>query len=361
MGKFVSQLNLKFLKSPSYPREPYQSFMTASEWRNVEIAEELAKFMGENHSIFQFPYLRQVWDLWKIVFKSYAAARKYHSHRQILFSEYMLMSLFVAVFTTLEMIPRGIISLILYPFLPKTNPSRMQKHLSEYFTEYAKKLASIPFYDHDYRHIRQDLSQKYRACQQRTWVDWFTWKVVAFELFSREWLSKPLRYWFHQEGNAAPSHTEVCVKYQAKADDSESAKRELQMRLEGLNQDLIQLVPGEIYAKEEAKLKNGQLYLSTYARIKVPRYTNFLAALAEMGSQGIAIRKIAGQERVQMKCHLRNDSQKPPSLVTPLYDYSDRIHPQTRIGLFDAPVRDLHRTVAQLDDKNFKVHFVHNF
>lgn len=360
MGKFVEQLNLQFLKSPSYLRAQYQSFMTASEWRNVEMAKELADFLHDNHSIFQFPYFRQVLDLWKILFKSYRAAHRYNSHREIIFSEYMLMNLFVVIFTTLEMIPKGLIALLLSPLLAKTNSSAFQRHLSNYFSEYAQKLASVPFYDHEYRRIRKDLSQKYHACKPHTWVDWFTWKVIAVELFSREWISKPLRYWFHQEENSTPAYTEVCVKYQAHTLDPETAKQELRDKLQALASSSIHLLNDEIFTKDQTHLNHGQASLSTYARLQVPRYREFLAALKEMGHEGIYLRKIAGQERVQIKCKMQASIKLQPTSAAPLYSYTNRIEPSIKFGLFDAPVRNLHQTIAQIEEQ-VEVQFVHNF
>ncbi len=58
-------------------------------------AQEYAAFLREGKSMFQFPYFRQV-AVYGVCFNhSYQAARKYDRPWTILFSEYMLMDLFV--------------------------------------------------------------------------------------------------------------------------------------------------------------------------------------------------------------------------------------------------------------------------
>ncbi|CAM4496156.1 MAG: hypothetical protein LEGION0403_FIIPPAGN_00562 [Legionella sp.] len=110
MGKYTEKLNerLQLTDKEKYRREQYQTFMTGPEWRNVEMAEEYAGLLRDNKSMFHFPYFRQIFDLWAVVFNSYSSARKYDSISSILFSEYMIMSLFVATFTTMELLPNGI-------------------------------------------------------------------------------------------------------------------------------------------------------------------------------------------------------------------------------------------------------------
>jgi hypothetical protein len=72
MGKYLNRLNrkLRVTEKPQYIREQYQSFMTGPEWRNVEMAQEFAQFMQNGGSMFRFPYFRQIFDLWKVVYNS---------------------------------------------------------------------------------------------------------------------------------------------------------------------------------------------------------------------------------------------------------------------------------------------------
>lgn len=373
MGKFVDRFDerIQLTDKEHYRREQYQSYMTGPEWRNVEMAEEFAELLDNGQSMFHYPYFRQIYDLWKIVYHSYSSARKYNSISDILFSEYMLMDLFVATFTTLELIPKGIISLLLYPFLSKENNSSMQNHLAEYHKKYAQDLQTIPFYDHSYEDILEDLTKKYEECTDRTWVDWFSWKVISTELWMRQHLSKPLQSWFHQEGNEAPPTTDILVKFNAlDAEYPEQAKQEFKERLEKIGQ--VVLVDEQLYAKDHAKNKNEQNYISVYARLRAPRYATFQPVVRALAEQNIHLRKIAGQDQVQVKCTIDAEDEdkllatkealNQTKKVTPLYSYSDRIHANHKICLFDVAVRNLHKTLDRLEkEENVTVNFIHNF
>ncbi len=376
MGKYVNQLDsrIQLTDKAAYRREQYQSYMTGPEWRNVEMAEEYGKLLRENKSMFQFPYFRQIFDLWKVVFNSYSAARKYDSISTILFSEYMIMDLFVATFTTMELLPKGIISLLLYPFLKKDNASEMQQHLATTFEHYAANLQTIPFYDHKYSEMRADLAEKYRQCEHKTWVDWFSWTVVSCELWARKWISKPLSYWYHQENNEVPPSTDILVKFNAQdIDNPEDAKRLFQEQLAQVEQEhAVHIVDTHIYAKDSPKTKDGQTYTSVYARLRAPRYAAFQPVVRALGEQGIELRKIAGQDRVQVKCIIDTDSAdkllaKKEALnqtkkIETRYSYWDHIQSNREICLVDAPVRNLHKTLKRLEKQDdVEVSFIHNF
>ena len=373
MGKYVRQLNnrMQITDKARYNREQYQSYMTGPEWRNVEMAEEYGAFLRDGKSMFQFPYFRQIAELWKVVYRSYSAARKYNSRQDILFSEYMMMDLFVGLFTTVELIPKGLLSLLLYPFLKKNNSSEMQSYLAEFYEKYATDLQTIPFYDHKYKEIRDDLTEKYRACDNHTWVDWFSWKAVSMELWARRWISKPLSSWFHQEDNLVPATTDILVKYRDKMSDSpEAAIQHFKSTLTDMSHEYaVSIVDDHVYAKDR---KAGKDYTSIYARLTVPRYMAFQPTIRALGEEGILLRKIAGQNQVQVKCVIdakdedvmeaRQEELNLTERVTSLYTYSDRIHSNRTICLFDVPVKDLHETLDRLEKQDdVKVKFIHNF
>lgn len=377
MGDYINELDrrIQLTDEKRYRREQYQSFMTGPEWRNVEMAEEFAQLLRENKSMFHFPYFRQIIDLWKVVYNSYSAARKYNSISTVLFSEYMLMDLFVATFTTMEFIPKGIISLLLYPFLSKENTSPVQNHLAEYFEQYAVHLQTIPFYDHPYDAIQTDLTAKYQQCDNKSWVDWFSWKVVSWELWARKWLSKPLSYWYHQEDNTTAPSTDILVKFDAQnIDNPEDAKQLFTEYLTELSKEhAVSLVDAQLYAKDAPKTNTmGQTYTSVYARLNTPRYVDFQLAVRALAEKGIHVRKIAGQDRVQVKCIIDTDSDeklsakkdvlKQTKKVDALYSYGDHIHANRQICLFDVPVKNLHKTLDRLEQQaDVKVSFIHNF
>ena len=363
MSKFLDSLSRGLaITDKTYRREQYQSFMTGPEWRNVEMAEEYARFIKEGRSIFHFPYFRQIGSLWKVIGNSYSLARKYDSAWQIISSEYMLMDLFIGVFTTLELLPKAILSLFLSPFLNKKNDTPMQSHLADFYTQYAKDLQTIPFYDQDYDGIRRNLAIKYAAEKSKTWGDWFSWHCTSIELRARKWISKPLHYWFHQDNNLVPATTDALIKLKVENfDDPQQAENALRNKVNGAVKD--------VYVKPKSPAKS---YTAVYARLQVPRYAAFQQTLNELTAQGIQLKKIADQDHVQVKCTIDAESQDdldstqnklmsqaPGSFV---YRYSDGIHPYRRICLFDLPIKELAAKTAALNEvEHATVTFIHNF
>lgn len=374
VGRFLNSLHQRTeaVDKSNYHREQYQTYMTGPEWRNVEMAEEYAEFIKEGNSLFQFPYFRQILDLWKVIYNSYSTARKYNTMWQIITSEYMVMDLFIGFFTTVELFPKGILSLLLYPFLKKENNSEMQNHLADFYKKYAADLQTIPFYDHKYKEIREDLADKYNKCKNKTWVDWFSWTCVSIELWARRWISKPLSYWFHQDDNLVPATTDILVKYRIDdCPDEEKAKSVFQKKITELTDKNmnVAVVDNLVYTKKPSESKN---YTSVYARLRVPRYAAFQEVLHNLDNQGIHLRKIAGQDRVQVKCQLtaRDEAalEQTQEQITdkvgqpPVYSYGDRIHSNRRICLFDVSVRDLAEKTSELSEvANTEVKFIHNF
>ena len=387
VGKYIQYINdgMIFFDKKQYYRPQYQSYMTAPEWRNVEISEDLAHFLREGNSLFHFPYFTQVIEIWTVLYRSYSASRKHDSAYDIIFSEYMVMDLFVAMFTTSELLPKAFVSFMLYPFLNKKNHTKMQGHLADYFAFYAKDIETKPFFDHDFKTHRADLAKKYAACTDKTWVDWFSWSSVSMELWTKQWLSKAMHTWFHQEKNIAPSTTDILVKFDAQSIDDPAIARALfkakltdatkQFR-SGLDtikeEDDIHLVDEHLYVKEQQNDKN---HLSVYARLTAPRFMDFRKSVHALANQGIYIRKIAGQDNIQVKCELNahdvaslnvsNETIKQTQHATQLYTYQDGIHINRRFCLFDVPVKNMHITLdaleAPLNDATSHIKFVHNF
>lgn len=202
----------------------------------------------------------------------------------------------------MELLPKGIVSLLLYPFLKSDNPTQMQGHLAGFYTDYALALETVPFYDHDYSTQRADLAGKYSACDDRTWVDWFSWTAISIELRARRVISIPLRYLLHQEADDAVVTTDILVKCDKYIDDLATPKDHFNAKLAEISQQHSVTLVGDVKVKEK---KEGKDHISIYARLQVPRYKAFKPLLDEMASKGILVRKIAGQDLVQVKCEIK--------------------------------------------------------
>jgi hypothetical protein len=374
VGRFINRIDGQIrAKDGSYYRGQYQTFMTGPEWRNVEMAEEFSAFMKSGRSMFQFPYLSQIWDLWKVTYQSYAAARRYDGRYKLWTSEYILMALFVSTFTTFEFIPKGILSFFLRPFLKRENKTDFQDKLADYFDVYAKRLQTIPFYNHPYRTDREMLAKVYSESNNKTWGDWVTWKCVSFELLARRIVSIPLYYWFNQEGNVTPDTTDILVKYRAEnIADSGQAKEKFKTQLEqasaneqGLPKEDKKVTAAIVDQQYVKPMKDGKTYSTVYARLRVPRYADFQPTLRALEAQDISLRKIAGQDRVQVKClHAESDVKGALAQPSPIYSYGDRINAARKFHLFDMPVVNLYKQLQRFDnykDQGVEVKFIHNF
>lgn len=371
MGKHTENYNdiLKTLQKSTYPREQYQTFMTAPEWRNVEMANEYGAFLKDGKTITTFPYFGQTWDLWKVIFNSFRAAKRYDAPTKILASDYGFMDVFIGIFTTAELLPKGVLSLLVKPFFNGDNKTEMQNHIADYYLKYAADLQTVPFYDQDYANIKKDLALKYKQTKSKTWTDWFTWRVTSAELTARRFISKPFSYWFHQDTNTVPATTQAIVKYNTdELQDEVHAKEEFVKKIASLAATAQPKIINEIYTKHNL----NRSYTSIYAQLEMPRYAAFQDTVKELGKQGVMLRKIAGQERVQVKCEVTAEKpeQLPPQIsqldklpqLNLLYNYGNRINQNARMCLFDVPVKNLHNTVDTLDaQQNTKVKFIHNF
>lgn len=388
MGHFTETLNNEFKNDPTYYRSRYQSYMTAPEWRNVEISEDFASFIKEGHSMFHFPYFTQIYSMWRIFLLSYFLSRQHDSDHKIITSEYMVMDLFVALFTTFELLPKALLSLPLSLFVSQNNESEMQTLFAQYFAEYANDIQTQPFYKHDFKQHRLKLTEQYKACQQITWNDWFTWSYLSWEMWIKQYVSSAVNAAFEPGPNDViySATTDILVKLTIDGTDLIAANAlfidklntaianfEAAVATEKQNtpEDDIHLVDE---LKSRVKINKNQTYV--YARLTAPRYTDFHKAINALTEQGIYLRKIAGQDKVQVKCEvIASDA---PSLrravdkinqtpdTTPLYTYQDGINANRKLCLFDVPIKNLHSHLHQLESHNTEkstscIKFIHNF
>jgi hypothetical protein len=374
MGKFTNRIDdgLKTVDKANYSRWQLQSYMTGPEWRNVEMAKEFAEYLEDGKSLFWFPYFRQIRDLWRVVGKSYTAARKYNSRSEIWFkTDYMFMDLFVAFFTTLELAPKGLLSLIVRRFVDKEHNSDFQEYLADYFKRYAKRLKTEPFYDHPYHQERKELRKAYKESEDKTIIDRISYYLISIDMFARKWISKPLHYWFHQETNLIPATTDIIVKHRVPNESNrEKAKQIFKEKLAASNADAT--IVEEADQKVRTRRKDGHSSTWVYARLRAPRYGAFQATLTSLADQHIYLRKSAGHDQVQVKVMIDADNKeelndtkaqiKKVKHADYLYSYVDRIHKNREICMFDVPVKNLHKTVERFNEcPNATVKFIHHF
>ena len=202
------------------------------------------------------------------------------------------------------------------------------------------------------------MAQKYYASKgPRTYLDWLSWQVTAFELSARYWIAKPLKYLLHVD-NAEGGTTDVLVKFHAKnVCNPEEAKEMFHERLKRL--ETVRVIDS-IEVDVDKEEKNN---LFVYARLRTPRYKEFKQVVAALTVQDISLEKIAGQAQVQVKCIVEDEKAGLPSSehANALYTYGDSIHLEKKFCLFDVPVDRLQAAITDFSDQNHSVEFIHNF
>lgn len=375
MGKFTKEVNDKLLieEKERYPRDQFNTYMNTFEWENVEDAKRIGAFMEEDKSIFYFPFLRRTFNLLWVTKNSVSAANQYDSMYKIMASEYGLMAGFINFFNALEFLPMGIAGLFVRRIVNEKNDTPMQKHFAQYFKKYGADLETIPFYDHNYTEIRSQLSEAYQIEKTNNSLsvnDRLTYAAVNIQLIFRKWVSIPLQYMYHQPDNIVPPTTDVLVRYRPndmtfEADAKDAFMGKIDLIKEAAHVDLV---GSHVYTK---KRKNDQV--SVFALLSTPRYRAFKETTAVLGQEKIEIRKIAGNDNIQVKCDMdakdedaftqAQEALKNTKNAHLLFQFGDSIHSNRQTFVFNVPVTGLQNAVPELEQihEDVKVSFIHNF
>jgi len=377
MGRQLQSFSekVKLTDRANYYREAYQSYLTTPEWLSVDISEDFANFLHDKTSMFHFPYFSKIYQLWRVFFLALAVSVRESGFTKTVFSDYMVMDVFVVLFTTCELLPKALVSLLLYPFLPKENNTKFQEYLATYFTDFVREIEGTPFFNHDYIFAIQNLKNEWNKSDiEHTWVDWFSYQVILTELCAKGFVAHYLK----DSDKDEPHTTQILIKYNVRGVDSgEKAivkfKQDLAAISEKNNDDKFNIVTSHgkenVYVKSP-KRKHGVTYCSLYARLEAPRYMTFQHAITQLEEKDIHLREIAGQKHVMLKCDVKTMDKKQEEIfetmtkITPLYRHGDAIHTNRATCFFKVPVHELANTVNELNSesqKNTSVKFIHNF
>jgi hypothetical protein len=373
MGRTLKEFSKKVALTDGahYSREAYQSYMTSPEWLSVDISEDFANFLGAGHSMFHFPYFYKIYQLWRVFFLALGASIRESGFFNTIFSDYMVMDLFVVAFTSFELLPKALVSLLLWPFLPKENPTNFQYDLAEYFEDFVREIEGTPFFNHDYDLAIRNIKGEWSQLVERTTVDWFTCTAVLMELRFKGFIASFLKNSDENE----PHTTQALVKCHVGVDAAGSPEKAIEVFKQRLN--AVPLVSKStpvmshgqenIYAKA-LKEKDGNMYYSVYARLDIPRYMQCIGAITALEAQGIHLREMAGHQHVMLKCGVEKfdgaveEKFKGMDKVKSLYRYEDGITPGRSMCFFKVPVNALSETIEILNrDAETSVKFVHNF
>lgn len=413
MGRFSDIVSKLFAdQDENYQRNQMQTYMIAPEWRNVDMANEFAQFTAtQKRPFYQFPYFYQVLDFWKIVKNSVKAAREQGTPwRTLLLSDVFVMDVFVGTFTTVEYLTKGLLSLpargLAYLFGHRQNNTPTQQVLGNFFSDYAAFIHHTPFYNYAYTHWVKSLWSAFLNGPERSLDDVFSLLYFTVELPLRALIASPIAWFYNQDSNKALETIDVLIKkrQQNVTEDAfyEQTQHTLQQSLEQLRSANPALPPEQfvVLGSEHAEIDydshrftapqrqdgNGLIAIRpsnstkpakanthyAYAMVRLPRYEPLKSSIEALAQDGFEVQKIAGQNRVQIKCavtaspaddtyHAALQQLLAVEGVTELYHYQNHISPQFTYLMLDVLTNQLSIFLTRVKDNidNVEVKLVH--
>lgn len=337
MSKSKNINNELKIQYPDYERALLQTYMTVPEWRYVEMSEEFGQFLMEGQPFYRFPFFKQIITFWQVFKNAYSESNKYHSHRTLLSSEYMVMNVFIGTLTTVGFATLGFISLFLWPFMKAHNQTPVQKHVAGIVNSYAQFLHTIPFYHFDYLRHLKPLWRVFRDNKGTTFADVITLIVTSIFLVSNAALSAPIAWWYTQPQNKPADKIHLLVK---------SASPTLPQTPHAENMHILsqQCIENTTY----------------YTHITVPRYEAFADIMKIYVDQGIKIKNIAGQSRIQFKLQVENAPEEYLQDYHVLYSYQNHLDNKKTV-LIDVPTKTFNQTVTSLAQNHITIKLMHDF
>lgn len=365
--KAVTALNEALHQSDkNYQRPQMQTYMTAPEWRNVDMASEFAHFSEEKKPFYLFPYFSQTFLFWKILINSVKAAHQEGTPgKEILLSEFFMMDVFIGAFTTVEYLAKGILSLpakaLAYITGHKENKSDTQKKFTEFFKQYAEFIHHTPFYDYQYTHWVPILWSTFYHSSNKTLDDFFSLLYYSIELPLKGLVATPVAWIYNSEANQAHETIDVLLSYKKTQGDETRNTKDITEKL--------------THAFDDIKVKHAKAPLSSsnvlpplssfmksrYSFIKttLPRYEPLMTSLKCLHQEGFTVEKVAGQEKIQLKCQIRT-KEKNTQILSPtlskafknasvLYHYSNSVDPTLRFVMLEVATNQLNDVMVQIE------------
>ena len=281
---------------------------------------------------------------------------------------------------TTEYLVKGLFSLPLSLLLifSDQNKTDLQEKVAEIFDDYAKFIHHTPFYKYQYLEKIAPMWKTFWNSKNKSFTDIVTLFSFTIEFAVRRLLSFPADYMSNQVLDSAPDVTNIIIKM--KGDDSGKSEKDL---IEEFKSKIKKIRDSENLDIAIVKINNQeQVFVKTskeqkqyvYAHLAVPRYEAFKLTADKLVEQNILIKKIAGQDHVQIRIDLNTQSeQEIESVITDLehelpkgskilYCYGDSIDSKKRVASLDVDVNNFNGAMKVLNAKReVKVKFVHDF
>ncbi len=349
------------------------TYLTSCEWRVVDMSTEYAEHCLAGKPFYSFPYFRQVGTLWAIFSESFKAAKQHSDTSDIIFSANMAMNVFVSVFTSVEFLSKGLLTLPaagLSELLGiEENKTAFQRETGKVAKEYVDLIRDDAFYTVPYLRQLKDLYQQFYQANDKSLIDAYTLFALSIEHFAKSLISLP--FWGFYQLSELITHDDsywqrrLTIAYPENTTDAE--KIALKERLQ--NDVASHIKPNEntCYQDQiEFEHEDGE-----YLQIKCGRYENLVTVISILSTLKFSLCKIEGNDFVQLCLKQGGDNHQEDKKVKALceggirlnYSYQNSIkgREQTFFSL-DVPVRELQALNHKLDqDDTPSSHFLHGF
>lgn len=217
-------------------RPTYQSWDQFTEYRNLDMAREIADFVSDGKPIWRFPYFRQVLILWRVflvsLFLTGSKSRAQGESRfRGIFSDYLVMNLFVLIMTTVEYTVKGILGLLvsalmlpstLWNWNTKRTPSSLEKEAASLLHSYHDDIRKHPWFHCDFQKKIADLKHASdKLGKKRSFYDFFTYHFVLRDFQFRKLLAPAVSSGFVEPN---PSIRGTNINYATSADGTRLLK-----------------------------------------------------------------------------------------------------------------------------------------
>lgn len=268
-------------ESNHYTRRVENTHLTTVEWFNVESSQNL----GQYECFWDYPYFRDLSQLWRVFFNSWSCARDMQNFNEVAFSDYSMTNYMILTMMTAEYSVKGVLYLPIWALskgeqlLPESEGDQNWKNLANayqrWFQDYGERLEVTPHYAQEYKpfigeywrefaqvwnKLREKRSFFNAAFDRYTMKNLITGVAMSADLLSRAMISTSINWMVGGEEN-------------------------------GDNRDIAMIV------------REGEGYRSVIG----PRYKEFGESLMNLVDQGSDIVEIAGQTEIQIDFILDKD------------------------------------------------------
>lgn len=283
-----------------YSREQYRSYMTAPEWRNVDMADEMAIFLQNGKPFYRYPYFSQILIFWRVFGRSIKAA---HDNTDVswfglIFSEYTVMNLFIGITTTIGCLLKGIVSLPFRLLWRRENKTEFQSKVVDiYHKNYGDYIHHTPFYQYSFVSKIKPMWQAYWNSKGKSFADLLTLLVTTVELLVRSIPGAPARLIYTQPDKQEPEIIHVVIKHK-----TQNGKEEIEIK--SPNYDIENPAPNEKPTLAEKVIARKPAKDTLYSHLEFIRYEKFTQTVNKIAvgadAKDIIFKRIAGQDQVQV-------------------------------------------------------------